>query len=129
MELQSVQFQGGAAVERRGVCSVCHRALKNPKYVALGMWPICAGKQAAKMAAHGVTNVQRIPPLVSHWHVVKSDSERRNVLTAAIVREIRQKFKFHSPRRTNAYELSDEYGIAPATIYLAATGRTWSHIK
>lgn len=78
MEAQAVQFSSGAAVERRGVCRVCHRALKNPKYVALGIGPICAGKQGAKMAAQGII-AQRVPPLVSDWHVVKSDTEARIV--------------------------------------------------
>jgi hypothetical protein len=30
--------------ERHGHCQVCGRALKNPKYVAIGIGPICSGK-------------------------------------------------------------------------------------
>ena len=74
METQSVQFQGGAAVERRGVCRVCHRALKNPKYVELGIGPICARKQAGKMASH----IQRVPDFLgrrAHYDIVKVTPE------------------------------------------------------
>ena len=78
LNANNVTFEGGAKVERRGFCRICKRALKNPKYVELGIGPICASKQGAKMGG-AVTNVQRVPPLVSDWHVVKSDSEKRIV--------------------------------------------------
>lgn len=42
---ETVHFAGASAVERRGVCRVCHRALKNPKYVEAGIGPVCARKQ------------------------------------------------------------------------------------
>lgn len=68
----AVQFAGGAKVERRGYCKVCRRALKNPKYVELGIGPICAAKGGGGGGGfrqeHG-----------ADWHIVKSDSERRIV--------------------------------------------------
>jgi hypothetical protein len=72
-----LQFAGGAAVERRGVCRICGRALKNPKHAAAGIGPVCAKKQGAALGG-GVT-VQSVPPLISDWHVVKSDSDARIV--------------------------------------------------
>jgi hypothetical protein len=69
-----VQFSGGAKVERQGCCRVCGRTLKNPENAARGIGPVCAAKGGG-----AVLDVQRIPPLVSDWRVVKSDSERRIV--------------------------------------------------
>jgi hypothetical protein len=51
------------------------------------------------------------------------------VLTEEQVRQIRREFKFISPKRTNARELAKKYGFRRGTIYLAATGRTWIHLK
>lgn len=82
----NVQFTGGAKVERRGFCKVCRRALKNPKYVELGIGPICAKKQG--VGFHGLDkpasyeglprHIQRIPTLTgrrAHYDVVKVTPE------------------------------------------------------
>ena len=45
-----VNFRGGAALERPGFCARCHRALKDPRWVAYGMGPVCAKKRAAAIA-------------------------------------------------------------------------------
>lgn len=73
MEAQSVHFDGGAKVERRGYCKVCRRALKNPKYVELGIGPICAAKQGAGQ------RMSYTPPSVlpfgnrrAHYDIVKT---------------------------------------------------------
>jgi len=55
----------------------------------------------------------------------RGESNVHAKLTEAVVRELRRDFKFFSPRKTNAKELGARYGINAATIYLAATGRTW----
>jgi hypothetical protein len=59
----------------------------------------------------------------------RGERTRRNVLTEDLVLEIREEFRFLSERKTNAKELAEKYGVAPGTVYLAATGRTWSHLK
>lgn len=48
----------GAKVERRGYCRVCHRALKNPKYVELGVGPICAAKTGAAPAQRSLIEAE-----------------------------------------------------------------------
>lgn len=54
----------------------------------------------------------------------------RHKLTEAQVREIRRDFKWITPHRSNALELSKRYpGIGKGTIYHAAVGNTWSHLK
>ena len=71
---RAINFVGGAKVERRGFCQVCKRALKNPKYVELGIGPICARKQGVKMGGH----VQRVPALSgrrAHYDVVRVTPE------------------------------------------------------
>ena len=45
-----VNFRGGAALERPGVCARCGKALKNPRWSAYGLGPVCAKKRAAAIA-------------------------------------------------------------------------------
>jgi hypothetical protein len=51
------------------------------------------------------------------------------ILTDDKVLEIRRRFKFLAPRKTNAKELAAEFGVAPQVVYLAGTGRTWKHLN
>ena len=51
------------------------------------------------------------------------------VLTEAQVKEIIRDFKWYGPRRTNRDELAARYGVKPATIYHAATGRSWAYLQ
>jgi hypothetical protein len=69
--MNALTFEGGSRIERRGACRVCGRALKNPKYVELGVGPVCAGKVAAARPNY----VQRVPPLVSDFEVVQVTDE------------------------------------------------------
>lgn len=57
-------------LERRGYCKVCKRALKNPKWVELGIGPICAKRQ-------GVTggSVIQGPAARADYDIVRSDAE------------------------------------------------------
>ena len=57
------------------------------------------------------------------------ERNKHAVLTSDLVREIRKEFKFFSPGRTNARELSKKYGVRTTTLYLAATGRTWRNVE
>jgi hypothetical protein len=50
------------------------------------------------------------------------------ILTEAQVLEIRAKFRYLAPRRTNSDELAAEYGVPKQTIYNAAVGVTWRHL-
>jgi hypothetical protein len=60
-------FQGGARIERAGACRICGRALKDPKYAALGIGPICSRKGAG-LAGAGDRGAPR-----SDWRVIESD--------------------------------------------------------
>lgn len=53
-------------------CRICGRALKNPKWIDLGIGPTCASKQGAKPS-----HTQRIPQLTerrAHYDIVKVTS-------------------------------------------------------
>jgi hypothetical protein len=50
------------------------------------------------------------------------------VLTEEMVRQIRQEFRYFTPRRTNARQIAARLGLRHETVYNAATGRTWKHL-
>jgi hypothetical protein len=56
---------------------------------------------------------------------VHGERSRRNRLTFQQAQEVKRRFRFYTPRKTNARELAAEYGVTPQVIYLAGTGRTW----
>jgi ribosomal protein S27AE len=83
----------------------------NPKHLSLGTHQEnMADAKAKRRHTHGSRN-------------------KHAKLTEAQVREIRQRFKFISPRKTNADELAPEYGVRPDVIYMAGTRRTWKHVE
>jgi hypothetical protein len=66
---------------------------------------------------------------VSKGRQAWGERTNRNTLTEELVRKIREEWRVYSPRKTNAEELAAKYGVRKGTIYLAATGRTWSYLK
>lgn len=87
--------------------------------------PPCCNPAHLK-AATTLENMQDAKRKLRHaW----GERNKNAKMTADLVREIRSKFRFITPHKTNAKELADEYGMARGTVYLAATGRTWAHLK
>lgn len=59
---------------------------------------------------------------------VRGEKNSHAILTEALVLELRREFTWVTPKRSNAKELGERYGLRDGTVYMAATGRTWKHL-
>lgn len=73
-------------------CRVCHRALKNPKWIQLGIGPVCASRQAiAEIVDH------EQPLLLSAGALQDVGLICERLADGRLATNIPQAFKWHSP--------------------------------
>jgi hypothetical protein len=71
------------------------------------------------------THQQNMADMAAKGRKTHGERTRRNKITYELACEIRARFKFYAPRKTNAQELAAEYGLTDSLIYNVGTGRTW----
>lgn len=73
-------------------CRICHRTLKNPKWIALGIGPICAARQAIAEASDGEQ-----PVLLNAGTLEDVGLVCERTTDGRLACNIPQRFKWHSP--------------------------------
>lgn len=94
------------------VCHTCdNRLCCNPEHFFLG------------------THLDNMRDMEAKGRNVKGEQNRKNILTEEQVRSIRQRYNRRRGRKSNIHELAAEYKVRPNTIWLAARGISWAHVK
>lgn len=73
-------------------CRICHRHLKNPKWRAIGIGPVCAAKQAIAEAADN-----RQPILLNAGPLEEAGLVCERTSDGSLACNIPQRYKWHSP--------------------------------